>query len=61
MATVRVVSTHPPTQGPYVVLDASQFDPAVHTLYHEEAEPAKAPPPPPAETAPARKRAARKE
>jgi hypothetical protein len=32
---VRVVSTHPPSQGAYVEINAADFDPLVHTLYVE--------------------------
>lgn len=48
---VRVVSTHPPTQGAFVEINASDFDPAVHTPYVDEApaqadaQPAAAPAP----------------
>lgn len=50
MATVRVKPTHPESQGPYVILDSAQFDPAVHQLY---VEPGQAPAEAPAPAAPA--------
>lgn len=37
MSTVRVVSTHPESQGSYVVIREVDFDPAVHALYEEPA------------------------
>ena len=44
--TVRVMPTHPPTQGAWVEINESDFDPAVYTLYEpdapqQEPEPAK--------------------
>lgn len=39
MTTVKVKSAHPESQGPYVVIDASQFDPAVHELLEGEVLP----------------------
>lgn len=30
---VRIISTHPETQGEFVELPASQFDPARHVLF----------------------------
>jgi hypothetical protein len=44
--TVRVMATDPASQGPFVVINAADFDPAVHELFEAPAEP---------ETAPARK------
>ena len=38
MTTLRVRSTHPPTQGEYVIIDAEHYDPAVHVLYDEAPE-----------------------
>ena len=35
---VRVVSTHPPTQGAFVEINATDFDPQVHTLYRDPAD-----------------------
>lgn len=34
--TVRVVSTDPETQGPFVVINAAEFDPDVHTKYEPD-------------------------
>ncbi len=34
-ATMRVVATHPASQGPFVVINTRDFDPAVHTAYDE--------------------------
>lgn len=31
--TVRVVSTHPPSQGAFVEINESDFDETIHTLY----------------------------
>ena len=41
MATLRVRATHPPSQGEYVLIDAEDYDPAVHVLYEDA--PAQAP------------------
>ena len=38
MTTLRVRSTHPHTQGEYVIIDAEHYDPAVHVLYDETPE-----------------------
>jgi hypothetical protein len=35
MQTIKIKSTHPETQGPFVVIDAADFDPAKHTAYTE--------------------------
>lgn len=35
--TVRVVSTDPASQGPFVILNAADFDPARHVLFDESA------------------------
>ncbi len=43
---VRIVSTHPPTQGAFVEINATDFDPLVHTLYRDPAEQPSAPEPP---------------
>ena len=32
-ATVRVKATHEASQGPFVVINESDFDPAVHKLF----------------------------
>lgn len=32
-ATLRVVATHPDSQGPFVVIDAADYDAARHTLF----------------------------
>lgn len=37
--TVRVVSTDEASQGPFVVINAADFDPALHTLYEDDAAP----------------------
>ena len=42
MTTMRVRSTHPPTQGEYVVIEAEHYDPAVHVLYEDAPEQAPA-------------------
>ena len=39
MTTLRVRSTHPHTQGEYVIIDAEHYDPAVHVLYEGASEP----------------------
>lgn len=47
MKTVRVVSQHPASQGPWVLLNESDFDPARHVVYQDApAEPNEADPPP---------------
>lgn len=33
LRTVRVKATHPPSQGEWVVMNESDFDPARHELY----------------------------
>lgn len=38
MDTVRIKSTHPPSQGPFVVINADTFDPTKHELWGEEAQ-----------------------
>lgn len=40
IAVVRVVSTHPPSQGAFVEINAADFDPLKHTLYSEDQSPA---------------------
>lgn len=53
-SVVRVDSTNPKAQGPFVEINASDFDPARHTLYIEP-PPLTTPvvlPPPPAAPAP---------
>lgn len=46
---VKIKSSHPPTQGPFILLNKSDFDPAKgHELYTEGAPV----PPPPAAVAP---------
>jgi hypothetical protein len=35
MKTVRIVSEHPPSQGPWVLLNESDFDPARHAIYQD--------------------------
>eukprot|EP01030_Chromulinospumella_sphaerica_P027013 gene27013-27244_t len=32
MTTIKIKSTHPATQGPFIVIDRATFDPAVHEL-----------------------------
>jgi hypothetical protein len=43
-ATVRVMPTHP-SQGEWVTINASDFDPAVHQLYGTAPEPDASPKP----------------
>ena len=33
---LRIKSTHPESQGAYVLIDEADFDPAVHTLYRPD-------------------------
>lgn len=40
VATLRVVSTDPASQGPFVLINSEDFNEAVHTLYVESSEPA---------------------
>jgi hypothetical protein len=35
--TARIVATHPETQGPFVVVNRDDFDPAAMRLYEEAA------------------------
>jgi hypothetical protein len=35
--TVRVASTDPANQGPFVVINKADFNPEVHKLFEEEA------------------------
>lgn len=37
--TIRIKSTHPPTQGDFVEINESDFDPALHQLFDVAAEP----------------------
>jgi hypothetical protein len=37
-ATIRVVSTDPASQGPFVTLNAADFDPAVHQPFDADAD-----------------------
>lgn len=41
----KINSTHPESQGPYVLIEDADFDPAIHTEYSEEAPSPKEPPP----------------
>jgi hypothetical protein len=43
---VKILSTHPESQGPFVEINASDFDKSKHELF-VEAPPAFVPPPPP--------------
>lgn len=36
--TVRVVSTDVASQGAFVVMNKADFDPAIHTIYAEDAQ-----------------------
>lgn len=36
MKTVRVKSTDPASQGPYVLMNEGDFDPQIHALYEDE-------------------------
>lgn len=36
MKTVRVKSTDPASQGPYVVMNEGDFNPQIHALYEDE-------------------------
>jgi len=54
MTTLRVRSTHPHTQGEYVIIDAEHYDPAVHVLY-DEAPAAPEPAPQPDKPAPGKR------
>lgn len=38
--TLKIKSTHPETQGEFVIIDADQFDPDVHELWLPNAAPA---------------------
>ena len=38
MGTVRIKSSHAPSQGPFVTMDERDFDPAVHQLYETETQ-----------------------
>lgn len=62
MSTVRVRSTHPESQGPFVILEERDFDPAVHVPYAPEEEAASevASPPLEPESSTPRPRARRK-
>lgn len=43
MEVLKIQSTHPQSQGPFVLINATDFDPKVHKEYTEKAEkPAKA-------------------
>lgn len=45
-STVRIVASHPETQGPFVIIDEARYDPAVHQLYDEPAAGSDSSPPP---------------
>lgn len=36
MDTLKIVSTHPHTQGPFVVINKSDFNPDLHELYGDQ-------------------------
>jgi hypothetical protein len=36
MSTMKVKSSHPKSQGPFVVIDAADFDPKKHVEYAPE-------------------------
>jgi hypothetical protein len=36
--TVRIVSSHPETQGDFVILNEDEYDPEVHELYGEASD-----------------------
>ena len=38
MGTIKIKSTHPESQGPFVVINEADYDPRVHELYVEGAE-----------------------
>ena len=37
---MKIKSTHPESQGPYVVINDEDFDPALHVKYDDEPVPA---------------------
>lgn len=37
METIKIASTHPESQGPYVLINAEDFDAKQHKLYEEKA------------------------
>lgn len=39
MAIMKVKSTHPESQGPFVLIEEVDYDPKKHELYEEEAAP----------------------
>ena len=39
MDTIKIASTDPRTQGPFVVINKSDFNPDVHELYGDDEEP----------------------
>lgn len=34
--TLRIHSTHKPSQGDFVIIEDADFDPTIHTLYEED-------------------------
>lgn len=51
--TVKIKSTHPASQGPFVEINESDFDPAKHEFFKEPPAAPVLPPLPPAPLAPA--------
>jgi len=45
MTVMKVKSTHPASQGPFVLIEERDYDPAVHKPYQEELPKARAVPP----------------
>lgn len=43
--TVKIKSSDPKTQGDFVEINESDFDPKIHELFSDEGKPAKAPKP----------------
>jgi hypothetical protein len=53
--TLRIVAAHPASQGPFVVINARDFDPALHVAYQDDQQPAQAEQQPAAEAPPKRR------
>lgn len=39
MALMKIKSTHPESQGPYVVIEEADYNPAIHKPYEEAPQP----------------------
>lgn len=52
LPVIRIKSTHPASQGPFVEINKADFDPTKHELFDAPPPPPELPPPPPEPTKP---------